>query len=334
MLIGAVLLLGALFTSGGRAVPNEHQSIISTTCNADAVLIARLQVPGVLYVCLCVDIHGLGGAHSNTEACPYCGPLGQPSCGEISGCDCQCADHAQPDKHGQCQCNPGYIQHGDSCVAKCPNGSEVNGHCVVTPSCPIANSRYDEVLQVCVCVDVHLSTLIDGELGSCTTNCPDRFVKSNGQCICPTGCMQSGLNCHHSPSGGVAGKAKAKRERRSRHGPLAFCPPGETACPFMGSSGLTYSGYECINTDESVENCGGCTATGEGTNCLDVAGAFGVGCAMGTCEILSCDQYHRLIDGYCIPTHQQTLPSKISELHIPLTRPIGGRFEFFSWLFG
>jgi hypothetical protein len=57
-------------------------------------------------------------------------------------------------------------------------------------------------------------------------------------------------------------------------------------------------GYECLDTTASLESCGGCASTGEGTDCTTIRGANGVGCEAGTCIIraLSCFPFCNDID--------------------------------------
>ncbi|GAA5836413.1 hypothetical protein JCM11251_007074 [Rhodosporidiobolus azoricus] len=86
-----------------------------------------------------------------------------------------------------------------------------------------------------------------------------------------------------------------------------LCPAGETACPILGST--TYGdalkhhfetkgqvsgvmagkgGYECVNTMESLDSCGGCASTGEGTNCASLRGVKSSSCQQGACIVFSC----------------------------------------------
>lgn len=44
-----------------------------------------------------------------------------------------------------------------------------------------------------------------------------------------------------------------------------------------------FGGYECLNFDSSLENCGGCSGTGEGQDCSTMEGAFGIECISGQC---------------------------------------------------
>lgn len=117
--------------------------------------------------------------------------------------------------------------------------------------------------------------------GFCKLRCDIGFVNKNGICV----------------------ETKASRKERLRM-PLTLCPTGETACPIIGSKSFeqnkhTYShevaelmsakgGYECLDVSTSLENCGGCTATGEGQDCTKIPHVDGVGCGGGQCQIFSC----------------------------------------------
>lgn len=81
-------------------------------------------------------------------------------------------------------------------------------------------------------------------------------------------------------------------------------PMHRRACPIVGSKSFeemkhTYShqvsellsakgGYECLDVLTSLENCGGCAATGEGRDCTKIPHVDGVGCGGGQCQIFSC----------------------------------------------
>ncbi|BGP53568.1 hypothetical protein JCM8202_001463 [Rhodotorula sphaerocarpa] len=104
-----------------------------------------------------------------------------------------------------------------------------------------------------------------------------------------------------SLNGVEAGKKKKEVKART------LCPVDEIACPIIGST--TYDaavehhfklkgevtgimagqgGYECVNTKEALDSCGGCASTGEGRDCTKIRGAVGVGCEVGKCVVFSC----------------------------------------------
>ena len=57
---------------------------------------------------------------------------------------------------------------------------------------------------------------------------------------------------------------------------------GLTACPIADAHGLT-NDLECLDTANELESCGGCSSTGQGTDCTAIEGAWNVGCEQGVC---------------------------------------------------
>jgi hypothetical protein len=43
--------------------------------------------------------------------------------------------------------------------------------------------------------------------------------------------------------------------------------------------------YECVKPEEDLYNCGGCSSTGQGVSCNDLAGVRGTSCTEGKCII-------------------------------------------------
>lgn len=64
----------------------------------------------------------------------------------------------------------------------------------------------------------------------------------------------------------------------SRSAPL--CPSGLEACPIQGALG---GEFECLDTNEELESCGGCASTGAGQDCTAIEGAWNVACNQGRC---------------------------------------------------
>lgn len=67
---------------------------------------------------------------------------------------------------------------------------------------------------------------------------------------------------------------RALRQRRS------LCPASHTACSVAG----TKSGFECIDTQSNLEQCGACASSG-GMDCTALPGVEAVGCVAGVCEV-------------------------------------------------
>jgi len=81
-------------------------------------------------------------------------------------------------------------------------------------------------------------------------------------------------------------RAQAKRAAdASRY--AQFCPMGLTACPVAGASGLS-SDFECLDTANELESCGGCASIGKGQDCTAITGAWNVGCELGSCAVYTC----------------------------------------------
>ncbi|SCZ94043.1 BZ3500_MvSof-1268-A1-R1_Chr6-1g08383 [Microbotryum saponariae] len=135
-----------------------------------------------------------------------------------------------------------------------------------------------------------------GALGSCVagvcalTSCPTGYSMVSNACV---------LNASQRPN--------AKRSKIVK--PKTLCPENETACPIVGA--ISYAsavsqhfsdsanlfaggvmsgngGYECLDTRQALDSCGGCASTGEGQDCTKIRGAVGVGCDAGTCVVFSC----------------------------------------------
>ncbi|KAK4054891.1 hypothetical protein OIV83_000815 [Microbotryomycetes sp. JL201] len=101
-------------------------------------------------------------------------------------------------------------------------------------------------------------------------------------------------------------RARVKKSKK----PAGLCPAGERACPIAGSKSFLKArstdfhefrltntaaapsfpsgGFECLDTQYSIESCGGCASMGEGRNCLEISFVNGVGCDAGKCTIFSC----------------------------------------------
>jgi len=67
----------------------------------------------------------------------------------------------------------------------------------------------------------------------------------------------------------------------------SLCPSGLTACPITSVSGPT-TDFECLDTVNELESCGGCTSVGKGQDCTAIRGAWNVGCQQGSCTVYTC----------------------------------------------
>lgn len=250
-----------------------------------------------------------------------CTPTPPPTC--PSG-NCSppptCPAGSTPGPSG-CQCPRGLLSLFlgsalDSCHSTCPPNSRDLGNgrcgclggCTQTPgscnppSCPVANSQVSCTGLSCQCGPSR--SALDDSADVARSVCKPGFNPTRK----PNGDLQS---CQPCPS--------PIARRIVRRAPAVACPDKrEQACPFAGSSSTSLdAGYDCIDPEYSVENCGGCSSgpSPSGTNCLACVGlcslraksdarripaALSVGCNAGSCEIFSCKASHRLVDGECV----------------------------------
>lgn len=77
---------------------------------------------------------------------------------------------------------------------------------------------------------------------------------------------------------------------------LASCPiPGERKCLVAGmGDGLGNKAYECIDTSNQSDSCGGCVLEGDGEDCSQLPNVSSVRCELGSCQILSCANGYEL----------------------------------------
>ncbi|GAA5929699.1 hypothetical protein JCM1841_005941 [Sporobolomyces salmonicolor] len=76
-----------------------------------------------------------------------------------------------------------------------------------------------------------------------------------------------------------SGRARSRRNELARRN---LCPTSHSACSIEGKKG-----FECIDTQSNLEQCGACASAG-GVDCTSLPGVEAVGCVAGVCEIWSC----------------------------------------------
>ncbi|KAJ8296296.1 Peroxisomal adenine nucleotide transporter 1 [Rhodotorula toruloides] len=94
----------------------------------------------------------------------------------------------------------------------------------------------------------------------------------SGNTMCASGFCSTASVCS------LAASPQARR-KRSTH----VCPANQVAC----STGLG-DGYECIDSQTNLEQCGGCVADGTGVDCTAIFGVESVECDAGKCICLVC----------------------------------------------
>lgn len=168
------------------------------------------------------------------------------------------------------------------CVATCTNNQIRNpdtGAC----TCPAPRTIVNGVCTLPVCS----STQVRQADGSCAAACPaTQTRKADGTCGCTTGQILCNNQCYSSTGFTCAsGIPTPKRKRSLRY----QCGGGKTYCPAVG-----HSGWECIDTLNDIESCGGCAdpsipfGPGIGSDCTAIPGVNVVSCNKGQCVVDSC----------------------------------------------
>ncbi|KAH8986445.1 hypothetical protein EDB92DRAFT_1252262 [Lactarius akahatsu] len=141
----------------------------------------------------------------------------------------------------------------------------------------------------------------------CAFNCESPFVPRGNKCVCPPPYRLCNGVCGRFTHGcGSAAAQPYKRlspDLRARsHGifthedALATCDRGERVCGvYQGSAA-----FECLNTDISLESCGGCMAPNpflfmseqgpEGVDCTNIPHVRDIRCSHGRCVVERCEE--------------------------------------------
>jgi len=120
----------------------------------------------------------------------------------------------------------------------------------------------------------------DGAGITCTGGVYDELCDGSLECRPDT------LEC-----GVIPPSPRARRERRKFD---TLCPSGLGACAV---DEVGKGGYECLDFDSSLENCGGCVNAGVGQDCSMIDGAVGIECIAGQCIATSCEPGFTLDSG-------------------------------------
>ncbi|BGP37596.1 hypothetical protein JCM10449v2_001513 [Rhodotorula kratochvilovae] len=134
-----------------------------------------------------------------------------------------------------------------------------------------------------------------------TTGCPSGYSLTSGVCIQQT----------------ASQRARLAKKDTIKH-PKSLCPGANEQATyaqavehhFQASSEFSgvmigAGGYECLDTTQALDSCGGCASTGEGVDCTKIRGSQGVGCEAGKCVVFSCEQGWRpsLRGDRCVRVH-------------------------------
>ncbi|KIO29697.1 hypothetical protein M407DRAFT_21123 [Tulasnella calospora MUT 4182] len=218
---------------------------------------------------------------------PNSSPNGQPP----YSCQPCPAGQTSDDTHTQCQkCTPGNYNDtpGGTCRT-CSSGyfNNVSG----AKSC-------------CQCCSGFYSSSQRTNCNKCPSSRPYSFPGSNenndcvnqsnrkGQPEPVNSCNMVANNyCPNPTDGGPTGSPIA-RKKRDTH-----CTRGLESCPHYSGRG----GFECVNTQNDPESCGGCVSfdgKGSGTDCTALEGVSVTRCAKGSCVVDACRKgYAKSLDG-------------------------------------
>ncbi|SCZ98803.1 BZ3500_MvSof-1268-A1-R1_Chr3-1g05631 [Microbotryum saponariae] len=181
-----------------------------------------------------------------------------------------------------------------------------NSQCYASACLP----GFELIAGVCYKIDTTSNVNNCGALGAVCSFYPvgASGVCTNSKCVittCPA-------NYSLSTSGVCVAAAVSQRPRVAKRKVVKRtpCPKGETPCPIKASASFELAvtqhftvphdeytgifaglgGYECLDTRESLESCGGCSSTDEGQDCTVIKGGLGVGCDNGSCVVFSCKE--------------------------------------------
>ncbi|KAL0948024.1 hypothetical protein HGRIS_010649 [Hohenbuehelia grisea] len=106
----------------------------------------------------------------------------------------------------------------------------------------------------------------------------------NGRIDCGGRCVR-GTAC-------VSGMPVQRRELPP-HEASSRCPSGKTLCGVRSSRGSQSDDWECIDTTNSLESCGGCmypygNGPSTGRDCTAIDGVNSVSCTSGYCQVDAC----------------------------------------------
>ncbi|BEJ14944.1 hypothetical protein CspHIS471_0407110 [Cutaneotrichosporon sp. HIS471] len=100
------------------------------------------------------------------------------------------------------------------------------------------------------------------------------------------------------PRAPQASKRMGQRRRRGTPEKKDYssflCPAAAIACPITDGGELNELadwfrvGFECIEPETELNQCGGCVVMGKGQDCSTIANTRATACQAGTCVILSC----------------------------------------------
>ncbi|CAK9785950.1 hypothetical protein CC85DRAFT_318986 [Cutaneotrichosporon oleaginosum] len=120
----------------------------------------------------------------------------------------------------------------------------------------------------------------------------DNFVPTDCYCgwECLPGFSRSGNQCIPTSQKAPSSVPAPPKRKRSP------CTGGAELCPVPAAKG-----FECIDTESSLEACGACPFQPGSVDCTTLPGVDSVECVQGACRVKSCMRGHMLVDNECRP---------------------------------
>jgi len=132
----------------------------------------------------------------------------------------------------------------------------------------------------------------------CDFDCTDGYTAQGDKCVCKSPYKECNGMCQQASA--CPSKTPHKRDVDEwKHN--ARCDNSYTACGVLWSSRLTRDAYECVDTKNDLESCGGCSiplhrGSPLGTDCTSLPGVADVSCMKGSCYV------HKCMPGYELAT--------------------------------
>jgi hypothetical protein len=247
---------------------------------------------------------------SSCSACPantYTGKTGTAD--QCTACASGSTSFPGSSSCSTTSCSPGnYLDILAGSCKQCPAGSfSLDGIAACAPCLPGSFSTAGSAS--CTPCAIGTATLLPGTPNSCPA-CPSGLTTySTGQSICVLGCpagsepvlfgiggcsvcpagkySSNGLACQACPAGQtnnaahtacqVAPSIGLTKSRRSM-----VCDAGRTACAIGG--GPKVRAFECVDTMNDIQSCGGCWSTGAGVDCTAFDDRATATCVRGQCQ--------------------------------------------------
>lgn len=218
-------------------------------------------------------------------------------------CNTQCCKSYMAEINGACACSQaGYVDNGSACVSKCSSDTKYNP---TTTKCdPVCDTAAGYQYTTgksgagfcCKAGQTACSTVCcpsgQEEVGTTGKCCNLGATYSNGACQNPTKVPKrralagsAGAQINLTPTA-IFGMESNRNNK--------LCPVGLAACPIPGRPD---GEYECLDSLNYLQSCGGCAGLGTGQDCTALVGARWMGCNVGKCEVYSCRAGFRKVNG-------------------------------------